>query len=60
MTLPFWVAARVWSWIGPRSKMALTPKLFAGTAAVMNREVGGVKVTVPTSTRRTISSSRPS
>ena len=60
MTLPFWVAASVWSWSGPKSKTALTPKLLAGTAAVMKREAGGWKTTVPTSTRRTISSCSPS
>ena len=32
------------------------PKLLAGTAAVMKREGGGWNTTVPTSTRRTISS----
>jgi hypothetical protein len=33
--------------------------LFAGIAAVMNLDWGGWKVTVPTSMRRMISSSRP-
>ena len=44
---------------GPTSKVALTPKLLAGTAAVMKREGGGWKTTVPTSIRRTISSCEP-
>ena len=40
-TLPFWVAASVWSWTGPNSKVALTPKLLEGTAAVIKRDGGG-------------------
>ena len=43
---------------GPTSKVALTPKLLAGTAAVMKRDGGGWNMTVPTSIRRTISSSQ--
>ena len=58
--LPFCVATMPCSCTGPSSKVALTPKLLSGVAAVRKREAGGRKETVPTSIRRTISSCNPS
>ncbi len=45
---------------GPAWAIACTPKLLAGIAAVMKREAGAWKVTLPASTRRKNSSSNPS
>ncbi len=44
----------------PSCATAWTPKLFAGIAALMKRERGARKVTLPASTRFRMSSSRPS
>src|SRR5436190_746210 len=44
----------------PSCAIAWTPKLFAGMAALMKRDGGAWKVTLPASTRRSTSSSRPS